>query len=162
MALFLLPTVGLALSTPPISAPEASLRSLFAPAAPDDVLACPLPGKSPLFTVQTAIGGQIRRTKRTAEGLTYPTNALYTDLVPSAGRDVPLSFEELVEEMQDAWGSRVQTGLFRSPLTAFLYERGWRDNFKRAGFPGIDAEFAEVSEFFRPVAASASLDRPGV
>ena len=42
--------------------------------------------------------------------------------------------------LEDAWSTRVQTGLFRSPLTSFLYERGWRDNFKRAGFPGIDKE----------------------
>lgn len=30
--------------------------------------------------------------------------------------------------------------MFQSPLVAWLYERGWRDNFARAGFPGPDAE----------------------
>jgi SAM-dependent methyltransferase len=50
------------------------------------------------------------------------------------------------------WASRTQTQLFRTPIVPFLYERGWRDNFKRAGFPGIDAEYAEVAQFFAPVA----------
>ena len=28
----------------------------------------------------------------------------------------------------------------RSPLVSFLYERGWRQNFNRSGFPGPDDE----------------------
>lgn len=28
----------------------------------------------------------------------------------------------------------------RSPLVSFLYERGWRQNFNRSGFPGPDEE----------------------
>ena len=65
---------------------------------------------------------------------------------------------QLGGELQDAWASRVQSQLFRSPFTAFLYERGWRDNFKRAGFPGIEAEFKEVSEFFAPAAGGVVVD----
>lgn len=30
--------------------------------------------------------------------------------------------------------------MFRSPLVSFLYERGWRQNFARSGFPGPDEE----------------------
>ena len=82
----------------------------------------------------------------------YPVNELYCDLLPTAGRSSPLSVDELVAEVSDAWGNRVQTQLFRSPLTAFLYERGWRQQFANAGFPGIDTEFEEVQEFFAPVA----------
>ena len=33
-----------------------------------------------------------------------------------------------------------RTELFRSPLVSFLYERGWRQNFNRSGFPGLDEE----------------------
>jgi hypothetical protein len=33
-----------------------------------------------------------------------------------------------------------RTELFRSPLVSFLYERGWRQNFNRSGFPGRDEE----------------------
>lgn len=29
---------------------------------------------------------------------------------------------------------------FRSPLVSFVYERGWRQNFNRSGFPGPDEE----------------------
>lgn len=50
--------------------------------------------------------------------------------------------------------TRVQTGTFRSPFTAFLYERGWRQQFKRAGFPGIDKEYEEVREWFAPSATN--------
>lgn len=28
----------------------------------------------------------------------------------------------------------------RSPVVSFLYERGWRQAFKRSGFPGPDEE----------------------
>lgn len=28
----------------------------------------------------------------------------------------------------------------RSPFVSFLYERGWRQNFNRSGFPGADEE----------------------
>ncbi|GJM97864.1 hypothetical protein PR202_ga14821 [Eleusine coracana subsp. coracana] len=33
-----------------------------------------------------------------------------------------------------------RTELFRSPFVSFLYERGWRQNFNRSGFPGLDEE----------------------
>lgn len=29
---------------------------------------------------------------------------------------------------------------YRSPLVSFLYERGWRQNFNRSGFPGPEEE----------------------
>uniref|UniRef100_A0A453T5Z0 Methyltransferase type 11 domain-containing protein n=2 Tax=Aegilops tauschii subsp. strangulata TaxID=200361 RepID=A0A453T5Z0_AEGTS len=38
-----------------------------------------------------------------------------------------------------------RTELFRSPLVSFLYERGWRQNFNRSGFPGRDEEFQSVA-----------------
>ena len=46
----------------------------------------------------------------------------------------------------------MQTQFFRTPAMAFLYERGWRQNFNAAGFPGIEKEFAEAAEFFAPCA----------
>lgn len=41
--------------------------------------------------------------------------------------------------------------LFTSPAVSFAYERGWRQNFAVAGFPGPDKEFEMVQEFFAPV-----------
>lgn len=38
-------------------------------------------------------------------------------------------------------------GLVRSPLVSFLYERGWRQNFNRSGFPGPDEEVGIASLF---------------
>ncbi|WOL18336.1 hypothetical protein Cni_G27130 [Canna indica] len=48
--------------------------------------------------------------------------------------------------------------LFRSPLVSFLYERGWRQNFNRSGFPGLDEEFNMAQEYFKPVAGGVLID----
>ena len=85
-------------------------------------------------------------------------NDLYTDLVPSSRGSKAIGLEELGEELLEAFETRAQTQLFRSPLTSFLYERGWREGFKNAGFPGIEAEFAEVSEFFAPARGGIVVD----
>lgn len=37
---------------------------------------------------------------------------------------------------------------FRSPLVSFLYERGWRQNFNRSGFPGPDEEVCCQCTFY--------------
>ena len=44
-----------------------------------------------------------------------------------------VSLSELRDELVTAWTTRTQTQLFRSPVTSFLYERGWRQNFANAG-----------------------------
>ena len=72
---------------------------------------------------------------------------VYADLLPSSGKlESGLTPEELLQEVKDAWASRTKTQLFRSPLVSYLYERGWRQGFKNAGFPGIDVEFEEVRD----------------
>jgi hypothetical protein len=43
--------------------------------------------------------------------------------------------------------------LFTSPAVSFAYERGWRQNFAAAGFPGPDAESKMAMEYFAPVVA---------
>ena len=40
--------------------------------------------------------------------------------------------------------------LFTSPSVSFAYERGWRQGFAAAGFPGADAEFELANEYFEP------------
>ena len=40
--------------------------------------------------------------------------------------------------------------LFTSPAVSYAYERGWRQGFAAAGFPGADEEFKMVQEFFEP------------
>ena len=44
------------------------------------------------------------------------------------------------------------------PLTSFLYERGWRQNFKTAGFPGVDLEFEELKDFLKEVEGGTVVD----
>lgn len=151
MAVLYLMFAAAAAGFSPQAAPKRALRDLFASSNPDAVLACPV-DKEPLRSERVVLGSVVRQRKLSSAGLQYPENRVYTDLLPTAGRSSPIGVDELVSELGDVWASRVQTGLFRSPLTAFLYERGWRDNFKRAGFPGIEKEFEEVQEFFGPAA----------
>merc|ERR1719409_1043644 len=124
---------------------------------PGSVLACPQ-DKAPLRTEVTVIGGVSRIRRVSKAGIVYPVNDLYTDLVPSSRGSKAIGLEELGEELLEAFETRAQTLLFRSPLTSFLYERGWREGFKNAGFPGIEAEFAEVSEFFAPARGGIVVD----
>jgi hypothetical protein len=46
--------------------------------------------------------------------------------------------------------------LFTSPAVSFAYERGWRQGFAQAGFPGPDVEFSMAKEYFAPAVASSS------
>lgn len=139
----------------PAAAPKSSLKRLFTAGA-DAVLADPV-DKRPLERSVTVLGN-VRRESWVSAGAAYPVNRVYADLLPTSGRSAPLTVDELRQEVADLWGSRVQTGLFRSPLTAFLYERGWRQGFKNAGFPGIEAEYEEVSSFFAPAAGGVVVD----
>ncbi|CAI8587336.1 unnamed protein product [Vicia faba] len=52
----------------------------------------------------------------------------------------------------------VRTELFRSPLVSFLYERGWRQNFRQSGFPGPDEEFKMAQEYFEPAKGGLIVD----
>lgn len=45
--------------------------------------------------------------------------------------------------------------LFTSPSVSFAYERGWRQGFAAAGFPGPDREAEMVREYFEPVTVGA-------
>jgi SAM-dependent methyltransferase len=131
---------------------------LFKPGPVDTVLACPTT-KSPLMPEKTVLAGVLREVNVAAEGGTrYPVVRLrdgstYADLHATAGRTAEgregvLSWDELTDELRAAWNTRTQVGTFRSPFTAFLYERGWRQNFRNAGFPGVDKEYREAAAFF--------------
>lgn len=43
--------------------------------------------------------------------------------------------------------------LFTNPTVSFAYERGWRQGFAAAGFPGPDTEAQMAMDYFAPVAA---------
>nr|QTZ19571.1 putative methyltransferase chloroplastic-like protein [Bixa orellana] len=50
------------------------------------------------------------------------------------------------------------TELFRSRFVSFLYERGWRQNFNRSGFPGPDEEFVMAQEYLKPTQGGILVD----
>ena len=83
----------------------------------------------------TFIGSERQRYLRSADaGDRFPVNDVFADLCP---RSMPGSLNELAGEFFSNVLS-MQTGVFRSPLMAYAYERGWRQNFNAAGFLGIE------------------------
>ncbi|XP_034699013.1 uncharacterized methyltransferase At2g41040, chloroplastic-like [Vitis riparia] len=76
----------------------------------------------------------------------YSSKDMYLDLTITAGSK---DYNELQPN---------RTELFRSPLVSFLYERGWRQNFNRSGFPGRDEEFKMAQEYFKPVIGGLLVD----
>ena len=151
-----------ALSSTTAASPKARLRRMFEPVA-DAVLCDPLT-KEPLEKSVRVVGSQVVATYACGEGeATYGERlGTFVDLVEPKR---PLSASEAMEELRSAVlrspAERVQMDTFRNPFVSFLYERGWRDSFKRSGFPGIDEEFKEVVEHFAP-AAFATDDRASV
>ncbi|XP_027177354.1 uncharacterized methyltransferase At2g41040, chloroplastic [Coffea eugenioides] len=77
---------------------------------------------------------------------TYSSKNIYLDLTVTAGSKDYNEFKP------------AGTELFRSPLVSFLYERGWRQNFNRSGFPGPDDEFKMAQEYFQPVEGGVLVD----
>lgn len=73
-------------------------------------------------------------------GARYPVKDTYIDLTIREEQSKPL------------WDisnrERVSSRFFQNPFISSIYENGYRQNFENAGFPGIDAEFAEASSFF--------------
>mmetsp|Transcript_10388 Transcript_10388/g.18887 ORF Transcript_10388/g.18887 Transcript_10388/m.18887 type:complete len:395 (-) Transcript_10388:91-1275(-) len=47
--------------------------------------------------------------------------------------------------------------LFTSPAVSFAYERGWRQGFAAAGFPGPDVEYEMAREYFAPATADKDV-----
>lgn len=50
------------------------------------------------------------------------------------------------------------TSIFQSPVVAFVYERGWRQGFAYAGFPGVEEEFELAQRYLAPAAGGPLLD----
>ncbi|GFH46764.1 hypothetical protein CTEN210_03238 [Chaetoceros tenuissimus] len=48
--------------------------------------------------------------------------------------------------------------LFTNPTVSFAYERGWRQGFAAAGFPGADKEYEMVREYFAPLNPDVVVD----
>lgn len=46
----------------------------------------------------------------------------------------------------------------RQPLVSFVYERGWRQNFAGAGFPGAEKEFEMAMQYLQPAQGGVLID----
>ncbi|ESQ52820.1 hypothetical protein EUTSA_v10016844mg [Eutrema salsugineum] len=77
---------------------------------------------------------------------TYSSKDEYLDLTVTADLD---DYNEV---------KPITTELFRSPLVSFLYERGWRQNFSRSGFPGPDEEFRMAERYFKEAEGGVLVD----
>ncbi|GLC56003.1 hypothetical protein PLESTB_001054000 [Pleodorina starrii] len=74
---------------------------------------------------------------------TFPSGPAYLDLTLTSG------VQQKVYR-QRSWGG---TELFRNPLVSFAYERGWRQGFAWAGFPGVDKEYDIAMSYLLPAAS---------
>jgi SAM-dependent methyltransferase len=52
--------------------------------------------------------------------------------------------------------------LFTNPAVSFAYERGWRQGFAQAGFPGPDRETELANDYFAPVVVASSSSSSSV
>eukprot|EP00793_Prasinoderma_coloniale_P003578 PRCOL_00002952-RA len=85
--------------------------------------------------------------------------SLYSSVL---GRSYPLDARGVADLTLTAgfetYAERAPAGqtTFESPLVSYAYERGWRQGFAWAGFPGADDEFETSSRYLRPAAGAGS------
>ena len=79
-----------------------------------------------------------------------PSGEYYIDFTINDEQERPLwdlSIREIV-------GQR----FFQNPIISGIYERGYRQQFQIAGFPGIDKEWKEIEQYFTTMNASTVMD----
>ncbi|KAK9814213.1 hypothetical protein WJX72_002366 [[Myrmecia] bisecta] len=109
------------------------------------VFACPICQQTEL-KVQAQSRPQQLSCQRCAR--TFSGNKRYIDLTLTSGLQ-PGVYQ------QSFWGG---VTIFQSPLVSFVYERGWRQGFAWAGFPGADEEFQMAMDCLRPAYGQPLLD----
>jgi hypothetical protein len=142
---------GAASATAPASSSAAAASSASASAAADQAtttfeLACPichatpfaLPASDPY--ARDCACPRCGRTFLVSRGSGSAASA-FCDLTLTSGAQ-PTVFE------QKSW---VGTELFRTEAVSSIYERGWRQGFARAGFPGPQREFDLAMRYLAPV-----------
>lgn len=70
----------------------------------------------------------------------------YPKIAGSGAVDLTV-FAGIADEYTEQRSGGVTT--FQNPLVSFAYERGWRESFAWAGFPGASKEFEDASNFLR-------------
>ena len=139
------------------SSPKQRLRSRLQPS--QDKLLCDPATKEPLAVKAQYFNGVTKKTYSSPTA-TYGTRFGFVDLAEAKR---PRTAREIADELREqiigrTAAQRVQEDTFRNPFVSFLYERGWRDSFKRSGFPGADEEFAEVEALFGDALSGPGAD----
>mmetsp|Transcript_23690 Transcript_23690/g.51728 ORF Transcript_23690/g.51728 Transcript_23690/m.51728 type:complete len:381 (-) Transcript_23690:124-1266(-) len=105
-----------------------------------------------------------------ASGLQYGEEDGYWNLTIGAAKNkqaapapasiVDLARDALPKELRGFLpkGETLGTTTFELPSVAFVYERGWRQSFAGAGFPGPDAEFEMAQEALSSAAGGIMID----
>ncbi|KAH7299824.1 hypothetical protein KP509_24G031400 [Ceratopteris richardii] len=114
-----------------------------------ELLACPicfkpLVRRGPPGINQSAISRSAFKCENCKKA--FSTREVFLDLTVTAGSN---EYQEVPP---------AGTELFRNPLVSFVYERGWRQNFARSGFPGPDEEVKLAQEFLKPALGGVLLD----
>lgn len=110
-------------------------------------LACPI-CQTTRFTVRQVGGRPAGELDCPRCGRHFAASSTAVDLTLTSGVD-----QQVYE--QRAWGGQE---IFRNPLVSLAYERGWRQGFVWAGFPGADAEAALAIDYLTPAHGSVVLD----
>lgn len=79
---------------------------------------------------------------------TFADEDVYADLTVASGASPRVYRQALARSVE----------LFRNPLVSFVYERGWRQGFASAGFPGPDQELQAALGYLGPVQGGTLLD----
>lgn len=79
-------------------------------------------------------------------------------IIPDKYIDFTIQGEVDKPMLSQSFRENIGQTFFQNPLISGIYERGYRQNFQNAGFPGIEKEFEEVSEYFQDINARTILD----
>eukprot|EP00979_Chaetoceros_neogracilis_P017803 scaffold10272_cov276-Chaetoceros_neogracile.AAC.37 len=153
----------------------------------DLILADPTTKESlKISTIGTLVGGQpsssMKVLLKSSDNTFQGRSSTYFDLLSESSLENIAKVEEEVDDSEsggisDALNSLLvfvppplrgvfSTGndyipmrdLFTSPQVSFAYERGWRQGFAAAGFPGADKEYELVKEYFTPLNPDVVVD----
>ena len=83
------------------------------------------------------------------EGMRYSITPEYIDLTLDEAKK---PFWEISNR------ERVSSRFFQNPILSTIYERGYRQNFRNAGFPGPEAESREALSWFEPTGKETVVD----
>lgn len=107
-------------------------------------LVCPICQSTPVYVSSSKTPMGCSRCHRTFEEYDGIKNLTVTSGIPSSQK----SFEKRGPNSVE---------IFKNPLISSIYERGWRQSFSWAGFPGVEEESRMTLEILRPICSGHPL-----